>query len=182
VKFEKCEIDGLLVITPDVFEDKRGFFMETWNIRKFREFGVADTFVQQNHAGSKLGVIRGLHYQLKYPQGKLVRTLRGKVFDVAVDIRKSSPTFGKWHGQILSAENKRMMWIPQGFAHGYLALSERAEIQYSCTELYCPGDDHSISWQDPEIGIEWPLLKGIDPVLSAKDSVAISLADAEVFI
>lgn len=181
MKFEKCDIEGLLIITPDVFEDNRGFFMETWNLRKFKEFGITETFVQQNHAGSVKGVIRGLHYQLDKPQGKLVRACLGKVFDVAVDIRKSSPTFGRWHGQILSQENKLMMWIPQGFAHGYLALSDRAEIQYSCTELYSPGDDHSISWKDPEIGIKWPLPNEVEPVLSSKDAVAGSFSDAEVF-
>jgi dTDP-4-dehydrorhamnose 3,5-epimerase len=181
MKFFRCEIEGLVVVVPAVFKDDRGYFMEAWNFEEFKNNGLPEMFLQQNQAGSKLGVIRGLHYQLHQPQGKLVRVSRGKIFDVAVDIRQNSSTFGKWHGQILSEEKREMIWIPPGFAHGYLALSDWAEIQYGCTALYCSGDDHSILWNDPEIGIDWPVPPGVQPVLSEKDRNAVALAQAEVF-
>lgn len=153
-------IKGLRVITPTVHGDERGFFMETYNENDMKEQGMDMVFVQDNQSMSGKGVLRGLHFQKQYPQGKLVRVIRGQVFDVAVDLRKGSETYGKWYGIILSEENKKQFYIPEGFAHGFLVLSETAEFCYKCTDFYHPGDEGGLAWNDPEIGIEWPQVKG----------------------
>ncbi|MCD9477024.1 dTDP-4-dehydrorhamnose 3,5-epimerase [Photobacterium phosphoreum] len=169
MKVIETEIPDVKIIEPDVFGDERGFFMETWNQNTFEELvtGKPTQFVQDNHSKSKKGILRGLHYQTENTQGKLVRMVSGEVFDVAVDIRKDSPTFGKWVGVYLSAENKRQLWIPEGFAHGFYVTSDEAEFVYKCTDYYNPSAEHSILWSDPEIAIDWPL-QG-EPLLSAKD-------------
>jgi len=169
-KFKKIPtlIEGLYIIEPRVFPDERGFFMESYNKKDFAEIDLTMEFVQDNHSRSKRGVLRGLHFQDKHPQGKLIRVVTGEVFDVAVDIRKGSPTFGKWYSVILSEENKRMFYIPEGFAHGFLVLSEEVDFLYKCTDYYYPDEDCGILWSDPDIGIDWPL-NGIDPILSEKD-------------
>lgn len=169
IKLTPCEIDGLFVIEPMVFADARGYFMETYNRRDLAEAGLDVSFVQDNQSMSKQGVLRGLHYQIRHPQGKLVRVIRGEVFDVAVDLRPDSSTYGKWHGEILSAENKKQFFIPEGFAHGFYVLSEEAEFCYKCTDYYHPGDEGGIRWNDPDIGVAWPLLEGRPVLLSAKD-------------
>lgn len=153
-------IKGLRVITPTVHGDERGYFMETYNENDMKEQGMDMVFVQDNQSMSGKGVLRGLHFQKQYPQGKLVRVIRGQVFDVAVDLRKGSETYGKWYGIILSEENKKQFYIPEGFAHGFLVLSETAEFCYKCTDFYHPGDEGGLAWNDPEIGIEWPQVKG----------------------
>jgi dTDP-4-dehydrorhamnose 3,5-epimerase len=168
------------IIAPKVFGDDRGFFMETWNAGSFAALGLDIRFVQDNHSRSARGVLRGLHYQLEQTQGKLVRVTAGAVFDVAVDLRRSSPDFGKWVGVELSAENKQMLWIPPGFAHGFLTLSDGTDFIYKCTDFYAPEHERSLLWSDPAIGIDWPL-EGVAPSLSAKDSAGIRLADAECF-
>ena len=173
-------LPGVLLIEPRVFGDARGFFLESWNQRTFTEAGLDMNFVQDNHSRSSRGVLRGLHYQLHDPQGKLVRVTQGAVFDVAVDIRRSSPHFGRWVGYELSEANHRMLWIPPGFAHGFLVLSDTADFLYKCTSLYDPPSDRGIRWDDPAIGIEWPDMGGAR-LLSAKDAAAPLLADAEVF-
>ncbi|MDP3842570.1 MAG: dTDP-4-dehydrorhamnose 3,5-epimerase [Oxalobacteraceae bacterium] len=173
-------IPDLLIIEPKVFGDDRGFFYESFNERSFKELtGVTTSFVQDNHSKSAKNVLRGLHYQIQQPQGKLVRVVAGEVFDVAVDIRKSSPTFGRWVGVTLSAENKRQLWIPAGFAHGFVVTSESAEFLYKTTDYWAPEYERSILWNDPAIGIEWPM--DAEPLLSGKDKVGKLLADAEVF-
>ena len=166
-------------ITPRVFGDDRGFFLESWNARAFAAAGLDLTFVQDNHSRSARGVLRGLHYQLANPQGKLVRVTAGAVFDVAVDVRRSSPHFGRWVGVELSEANKAMLWVPPGFAHGFVVISDTADFQYKCTVPYDPGDERAIRWDDPTIGIDWPLID--PPRLSGKDAAAPLLADAEVF-
>jgi dTDP-4-dehydrorhamnose 3,5-epimerase len=177
----KTPLEGLLVLEPRVFGDDRGFFFESYNAKRFAELtGITAEFVQDNHSRSSKGVLRGLHYQIQQAQGKLVRASAGSVFDVAVDIRKSSPTFGQWYGCELSAENKRQMWIPAGFAHGFVTLSDGAEFLYKTTDYWAPEHERAILWNDPAIGIEWPAL-GAAPLLSGKDEVALLLADAEVF-
>lgn len=173
-------LPGVLIIEPKVFGDDRGFFQETWNARTFADAGLTMDFVQDNHSRSARGVLRGLHYQLQNPQGKLVRVSQGAVFDVAVDIRRSSPHCGKWVGVELSGENHRMLWIPPGFAHGFVVLSESADFLYKCTTLYHPPSDRSLRWNDPAIGIDWPDL-GMAPLLSAKDEAAPLRGDAELF-
>ena len=174
-------LEGLLVLEPRVFGDDRGFFFESFNARRFAELtGVTSAFVQDNHSRSAKGVLRGLHYQIQQAQGKLVRATAGAVFDVAVDIRKSSPTFGQWYGVELSAENKRQMWIPPGFAHGFVVTSDAAEFLYKTTDYWAPEHERAILWNDPAIGIEWPALDAA-PLLSGKDQAAKLLADAEVF-
>ena len=175
------EIPDVLVIEPKVFEDERGFFMEVWNHKTFSEAGLPVTFIQDNHSKSPRGTLRGLHYQIQHAQGKLVRVIAGEVFDVAVDIRRSSPTFGKWVSRILSAENKKMMWIPPGFAHGFYVTSETAEFVYKCTEVYAPTYERCIQWNDPDLGIAWPIPVGTTPLLSAKDSAGAPLTDADLF-
>lgn len=174
-------IPNLLVIEPKIFGDERGFFFESFNAKRFLDAtGVDLAFVQDNHSKSSRHVLRGLHYQIRQPQGKLVRVVAGEVFDVAVDIRKSSPTFGQSFGMILSAENKRMLWIPPGFAHGFLVLSETAEFLYKTTDFYAPEYERSILWNDPALAINWPI-NNVTPVLSAKDQAGQLLKDAEVF-
>lgn len=173
-------IEGLLVIEPAVFGDDRGFFYESFNARRFAELtGVHADFVQDNHSRSSKGVLRGLHYQIEHAQGKLVRVTTGAVFDVAVDLRKSSPTFGQWYGLELSAENKRQLWIPAGFGHGFVVTSEAAEFLYKTTDYYAPAHERCVIWNDPALGIEWPL--DGEPMLSAKDRAGVPLAQAEVF-
>ncbi|MGE4411459.1 MAG: dTDP-4-dehydrorhamnose 3,5-epimerase [Sphingobium sp.] len=173
-------IPGVLIIEPKVFGDDRGFFMESWNARTFAEKGLDLDFVQDNHSRSSRGVLRGLHYQQPNPQGKLVRVTAGAVFDVVVDMRKSSPGFGKWVGVELSAANKRMFWVPPGMAHGFLCLEDGTDFQYKCTGFYDPAHEHSLLWNDPAIGIDWPL-DGITPQLSAKDEAGTPLAEAVTF-
>ncbi len=164
----KGDIPGILIIEPKVFGDERGYFFESFNERKWRDAtGLDVRFVQDNQSRSGKGVLRGLHYQTGRPQGKLVRVLAGEVFDVAVDIRRGSPYFGKWTGVVLSAGNKRQMWIPEGFAHGFYVLSDTAEFFYKCTDYYCPEGERGIAWNDPDIGIHWPLTGGV--ILSEKD-------------
>ena len=175
MKVLTCDIAGLLIIEPQVFGDARGYFLETYNERRYREAGLEATFVQDNLSFSRRGILRGLHFQNPKPQGKLLHVLQGEVFDVAVDVRRSSPTYGKWHGLVLSAENKRQFYIPPGFAHGFLVTSETALFHYKCTELYSPKDEMAIRWDDPAIGIVWPLR---EPLLSERDSKAVRLADA----
>jgi len=167
--FINTGIEGVSVIEPKVFGDSRGYFMETYNYEEFKENGLDMLFVQDNQSKSKKGVLRGLHYQKKYPQGKLIRVIKGEVFDVAVDIRKNSETYGKWHGEVLSEENKKMLYIPEGFAHGFLVLSEEAEFTYKCTEFYHPEEECGIAWNDEFIGIDWPLNNIEKVILSEKD-------------
>ena len=180
MQIQTTSIPDVLIIEPKVFGDERGFFYESFNARKFEELtGVATTFVQDNHSKSAKNVLRGLHYQLQQTQGKLVRVVAGEVFDVAVDIRKSSPTFGQWVGVVLSGENKRQLWVPPGFAHGFVVTSESAEFLYKTTDYWAPEFERSILWNDPAIGIDWPA--GLTPLLSGKDQQGKLLADAEVF-
>ena len=169
-----CEIPGLVIVEPKVFGDARGFFMETWNGQRYRAAGLNWNFVQDNVSFSRQGTLRGLHFQNPAPQGKLVFVLQGEVFDVAVDLRRSSPTFGRWHGERLSAENKRQFFIPAGFAHGFAVLSETALFVYKCTELYSPQHELTIAWNDPDLGIQWPLA---NPQLSEKDTRGLRLKD-----
>lgn len=164
-----CEIEGLYVIEPTVFKDERGYFVETYNQNDMKEAGLDMVFVQDNQSMSTRGVLRGLHFQKQYPQGKLVRVVRGKVFDVAVDLRSNSKTYGKWFGVELSAENMKQFYIPEGFAHGFLVLSDEAEFCYKCTDFYHPGDEGGLLWSDEEIGVEWPLEEGVDLIISEKD-------------
>lgn len=171
----------VLILEPQVFGDERGFFYESFNARRFAEAtGVPREFAQDNHSRSARGVLRGLHYQLQQAQGKLVRVSAGEVYDVAVDVRRSSPNFGKWVGVHLSAENKRQMWVPEGFAHGFLVLSEYAEFLYKTTDYYAPAHERCIRWDDPQLAIDWPLGELV-PQLSAKDQQGLSLTDAETF-
>lgn len=174
MKLERTALPGCTVIEPDVFGDARGFFFETWNAERFGAHGLPTRFVQSNVSTSARGVLRGLHYQWPRPQGKLVSVLEGEVFDVAVDIRRGSPTFGQWAGVVLSAENRRQFWIPEGFAHGFAVVSERALFSYLCTDVYVKEADAGVRWDDPAIGIDWP---GGTPILSAKDQAAPLLAD-----
>ena len=169
IKVTTCEIEGLCVIEPTVFGDERGYFMETYNQNDMAEAGLNMVFVQDNQSMSTKGVLRGLHFQEQYPQGKLVRAINGEVFDVAVDLREGSKTYGKWHGELLSEENKKQFYIPEGFAHGFYVLSDIAEFCYKCTDFYHPGDEGGIKWDDPEIGIEWPIDDSVPVVLSEKD-------------
>ena len=172
-------LKDVVILEPKVFGDERGFFLEAYNEATFRALGLPTRFVQDNHSGSRKGVLRGLHYQLKQPQGKLVRALRGEIFDVAVDLRQDSAQFGQWFGLVLSAENRRMLWVPPGFGHGFLVLTEFAEVSYKATELYAPAFERSILWNDPAIGIDWPL--GGEPTLSEKDKAGSLLVYAETY-
>jgi dTDP-4-dehydrorhamnose 3,5-epimerase len=174
MKFLPTVLPEVLVIEPDVFKDDRGFFLETWHQEKYREGGLPTAFVQDNHSFSVRHVLRGLHAQLRHPQGKLVRAVLGEIYDVAVDIRPDSPTFGKWVGEVLSGESFRQLWIPPGFAHGFCVLSDSAHVLYKCTEIYHREDEVSILWNDPGIGIEWPVR---EPVLSPKDRQARRLQE-----
>lgn len=169
IKVTPCDIEGLYMIEPSVFGDERGYFMETYNQNDFNEAGLNMVFVQDNQSMSVKGVLRGLHFQKQFPQGKLVRVVRGKVFDVAVDLRGKSKTYGKWFGVELSAENKKQFYIPEGFAHGFLVLSDETEFCYKCTDFYRPGDEGGMAWNDPEIGIEWPIEEGVELIISEKD-------------
>ena len=170
ITVETCEIEGLKIITPTVFGDERGYFMETYNYNDFKEAGIDYEFVQDNQSASKKGVLRGLHFQINYPQDKLVRVIRGEVFDVAVDMRKGSATYGKWHGVRLSEENKKMFFIPRNFAHGFLVLSDYAEFTYKCTDFYHPNDEGGIIWNDPSLAIDWPVEEGVSLTISDKDT------------
>jgi len=171
----------VLILEPKVFGDTRGFFFESFNARDFAKCtGLDVQFVQDNHSKSAKGVLRGLHYQIQHPQGKLVRVTQGEVFDVAVDLRRSSPTFGKWEGVVLSAENKRQLWVPPGFAHGFLVTSDSAEFLYKTTDYYHPEFERSLLWRDPTVGIQWPI--DGEPLLAAKDKAATTLENAEIFV
>jgi dTDP-4-dehydrorhamnose 3,5-epimerase len=181
MKFLSTAIPEVVIVEPQVFGDSRGFFMESWQKRKFAEGGIDADFVQDNHSASTQWILRGLHYQLDKPQGKLVRVTLGAVYDVVVDLRKSSPTFGRWIGVELSAENKRMLWVPPGFAHGFLSLSERVEFLYKCTEYYFPADERAIAWNDRTLDIAWPLPADVTPTLSAKDAKGVSFDAAEKY-
>lgn len=181
MKIIDTKISGVKILEPRVFGDSRGFFLESWNRKQFQDAGLPTEFVQDNHSRSAQGVLRGLHYQVKHPQGKLVRVTQGEVFDVAVDIQKSSPTYGDWVGVHLSAENHRLFWVPPGFAHGFYVISDSADFQYKCTDYYAPEYERSLSWDDPAIGIEWPLVNGKPPVLSDKDADCPLLSDLDVF-
>lgn len=176
----ETKLPGVLIIEPRVFGDARGFFMETWNAGAFAAAGLDLTFVQDNHSRSQKGVLRGLHFQNPGPQGKLVRVANGAVFDVAVDLRASSPTFGKWVGVELSAANKRMFWVPEGFAHGFLTLEDDTDFLYKCTAPYAPQSEFTLAWDDPVVGIEWPDIGG-DPIISDKDARGLALADVPLF-
>lgn len=170
ITVETCEIEGLKVITPTVFGDARGYFMETYNYNDYKAAGIDQIFVQDNQSSSTKGVLRGLHFQINYPQDKLVRVVSGEVFDVAVDLRKGSKTYGQWHGVVLSAENKKQFFIPKDFAHGFFVLSDYAEFAYKCTDFYHPNDEGGIIWNDPEIGIKWPIPEGTELNMSEKDT------------
>ena len=177
---ENCNgIEGLKVIEPAVFGDARGYFMETYNYNDFAEAGIDCQFVQDNQSASKKGVLRGLHFQINYPQDKLVRVVNGEVFDVAVDLREGSKTFGKWYGVLLSAENKKQFYVPEGFAHGFVVMSETAEFVYKCTRFYDPSDEGGLMWNDPEIGIDWPVPENAELLLSEKDQHHQPLKDFE---
>ena len=181
MKVTPTQIPDVLIIEPKVFGDERGFFFESFNLKAFREAtGLDVDFVQDNHSRSQRGVLRGLHYQLRQAQGKLVRVVSGRVFDVAVDLRRSSPTFGRWEGVELSEDNHRQVWVPAGFAHGFVVLSETADFLYKTTDYYAPEHERCLAWDDPSVGVDWPL-EGIEPLLSAKDRQGKSLAEAETF-
>lgn len=174
-------IANVKLVTPRVVEDDRGFFLESWREDAFAKAGIEGPWVQDNHSRSSKGTLRGIHYQVEQPQGKLVRATRGAIFDVAVDLRRSSATFGQWIGQELNADTKTMLWIPPGFGHGFLALSESAEVQYKCTAYYAAEHDRTLAWDDPALSIRWPLAQGQSPILSAKDAAAPRLDSADLF-
>lgn len=180
MKIIETRIPDVKIIEPKVFGDERGFFMETWNEQVFREAGIDVAFVQDNHSRSVKNTLRGLHYQIQNPQGKLVRVTQGEVFDVAVDLRKSSPTFGQWLGEILSEDNNKMLWVPPGFAHGFLVLSDTADFQYKCTAFYAPDHERCIHWNDATLNIEWPLVPNAEPIVSDKDAQGMTFSDAQV--
>ena len=181
IKVTRTFIDGLCVIEPAVHADARGYFMETYNYNDFKEEGIDRIFVQDNQSMSVRGVLRGLHFQKQFPQAKLVRAVSGTVFDVAVDLRSDSSTYGKWYGVELSAENKLQFYIPEGFAHGFLVLSDKAEFAYKCTDFYHPGDEGGVKWDDPEIGIDWPLQEGACLIISDKDKKWLGIRDTFKF-
>jgi dTDP-4-dehydrorhamnose 3,5-epimerase len=178
MKFIRTELPGIVVIEPKVFEDPRGFFMETHHADRFREAGLPNEFVQDNHSRSVRNTLRGLHYQLQHPQGKLIRCIRGAVFDVAVDLRQGSPAFGRWFGLLLSEENRRQVYVPPGMAHGFCVLSDTADVIYKCSDFYFPQFERTMMWNDPQIGIQWPIS---EPLLSEKDRRGVSLAQADTF-
>ena len=180
MEFIPTKIPDVIVVRSKVFEDPRGFFLETYRDNEFVSAGIDQKFVQENHSASQKGVLRGLHYQIRQTQGKLVRAIVGEIFDAVVDIRRSSPTFGQWVGVILSAENKHQLWVPPGFAHGFYVLSDRAEITYKVTDYYAPEWDRSLLWNDPHIGVDWPLIDE-SPILSNKDINGKAFVDAEMF-
>lgn len=170
ITVETCDIEGLKIITPTVFGDDRGYFMETYNYNDFKEAGIDVEFVQDNQSASKKGVLRGLHFQKEFPQDKLVRVIKGEVYDVAVDLREDSPTFGKWHGVLLTEENKKQFFVPKNFAHGFLVLSDYAEFCYKCTDFYHANDEGGLLYNDPELGIDWPIPEGMNLIMSEKDA------------
>jgi dTDP-4-dehydrorhamnose 3,5-epimerase len=179
VKVTPLDLPEMLLVEPKVIEDDRGFFLESWSARSFADHGIHADFVQDNHSLSRRGVLRGLHYQVDRPQGKLVRAVAGRAFDVAVDLRRSSPRFGRWAGAEISAANRRMLWIPPGFAHGFLALEDGTELVYKCTDFYFAEDERALLWSDPALGIDWPL--EVNPIVSPRDAAAALLAQADTF-
>jgi len=181
MEFTPTLIPDVVVIDPVVFEDSRGFFMETWQARKFRDAGIDAEFVQDSQSRSAYGTIRGLHYQVEQAQGKLIRVIQGEAYDVLVDLRKSSPTFGQWVGEVLSAGNRKIIWVPPGFAHGFQVLSDSADFEYRCTDYYAQQHERTIRWDDPDIGIEWPLQDGQKPLMSDKDLAGVALKNAAVY-
>jgi dTDP-4-dehydrorhamnose 3,5-epimerase len=181
MEFEATRLPEVLLIKPSVFFDARGFFLETWQEQKFANAGIATRFVQDNHSHSSRHTLRGFHFQIRQPQGKLVHVVRGEVFDVAVDIRQSSPHFGQWVGVILSDRNHHLLWVPPGFAHGYLALSEEIDVLYKCTDYYAPEHERAIRWNDPLLAVNWPLPAGAAPILSSKDAAAPLLGQSEPY-
>jgi len=181
MEFSRTAIPNLMILQPKVFGDERGFFMETFREDDLAAYGIVGPFVQDNHSGSQRGILRGLHYQIRQAQGKLIRVVVGEIFDVAVDLRRGSPTFGRWEGVQLSAENKKQFWVPTGFAHGFYVLSEWAEVFYKATDYYAPAWERCLLWNDPALGIEWPLIKGQPPQLSEKDRRGKLLTEAEVY-
>lgn len=181
MEFVPTRIPDVMLVKPGVFGDARGFFLETYREDRFRTGGINNRFVQENHSNSQKGVLRGLHYQSRQTQGKLVRVVAGEIFDVAVDIRRSSPTFGQWVGEFLSSENKNQLWVPRGFAHGFYVLSEQADVLYKVDDYYAPEWERCILWNDPQVGIQWPLLEGVSILLSDKDKTGLRFADADVF-
>jgi dTDP-4-dehydrorhamnose 3,5-epimerase len=181
MKFSPTSVSDVILIEPEVFGDQRGFFMEVYRAECFKGAGIQVDFVQDNHSGSSEKTLRGMHYQIRHAQGKLVRVVVGKVFDVAVDLRLGSSTFGKWIGHYLSAENKFQLWIPPGFAHGFYVVSDWAEVLYKATDYYAPEWDRTLLWNDPEVGIEWPLINGEAPILSQKDIAGLPLSESEVY-
>lgn len=170
ITVETCEIEGLKIITPEVRGDARGYFMETYQYNDFKAAGIPEVFVQDNQSASKRGVLRGLHFQIEHPQDKLVRVIKGEVFDVAVDLRKGSKTFGKWFGVLLSEENKKQFFVPKNFAHGFLVLSDYAEFCYKCSDFYHPGDEGGLAYNDPDIGVEWPIPEDMELIFSDRDT------------
>jgi dTDP-4-dehydrorhamnose 3,5-epimerase len=178
MKFEPTPLQGVYLLTPQVFGDERGFFLESWNARTFANEGFDLDFVQDNHSRSAQGILRGMHYQTEHTQGKLVRVTSGAVFDAVVDMRRDSPTLGRWFGATLSAKNHQMLWVPPGFAHGFYVLSEYADFQYKCTNIYHPGSEISLAWDDPAVGIEWPIPAGEAPRLSGKDAEGLPFSEA----
>tara|TARA_B110000879_G_scaffold193285_1_gene260030 strand:+ start:689 stop:1237 length:549 start_codon:yes stop_codon:yes gene_type:complete len=181
MKFVETPLQDVYLIEPTIFGDQRGFFMETWNIETFREAGFDLNFVQDNHSRSSHGILRGLHFQTEHTQGKLVRVTSGEVFDVAVDLRSHSPTLGQWFGVSLSAENQRMLWVPPGFAHGFYVTSDYADFVYKCTDIYHPASEQTLAWDDPTVGIQWPVPAGETPQLSAKDREGLNWSEAPRF-
>ena len=181
MKFTPTKIADVIVIEPEVFGDNRGFFMETWHAEKFAAGGIEADFVQDNHSRSAQGILRGLHYQVTKPQGKLVRVLSGEVFDVAVDLRQKSATFGQWVGIHISGDNKKMLWVPPGFAHGFYVISQQADFFYKCTDFYAPEYERAIRWDDPGLAIDWPLVEGKPPILAPKDETAGLFREAEYY-
>ena len=181
MKFVETPLKDVYLLEPKVFGDSRGFFQETWNVETFREAGFDLNFMQDNHSRSARGILRGLHFQTEHTQGKLVRVTSGEVFDVAVDLRRSSPTLGQWYGASLSAENHHMLWVPPGFAHGFYVVSEFADFLYKCTDVYHPASEQTLAWNDPTVGIEWPVPAGEEPLLSAKDAAGLAWDEVPLF-
>jgi len=181
MEFKATTIPDVIIIKPQVFGDQRGFFMETWRQDEFKEAGIPSEFIQDNHSSSSQGILRGLHYQIQQAQGKLVRVIKGEVYDVAVDMRLSSPSFGQWVGETLSADNKKMLWVPPGFAHGFYVTSPQAEFVYKCTDYYAPEHERSLLWNDKDLNINWPILQGTEPELSEKDTKGIKFKEAEYY-
>lgn len=181
MKFLKTEHPDVVLVEPQIYKDSRGFFMETYQQAHFSQAGIPYDFVQDNHSSSVFSTLRGLHYQISHPQGKLVRVVIGEIFDVAVDLRKSSPNFGKWVGVLLSQENKLSLWVPPGFAHGFYTCSERADIIYKATDFFDPAGERCIRWDDPDLAINWPIDEGVSPIVSEKDTNGVRFLEAEVF-